>query len=35
MEDYFIDEIPIIMNEYAELTKLENSDEEVVSAEDF
>lgn len=35
MEDYYIDEIPIIMQEYAELSKIENSDEEIVSADDF
>lgn len=35
MEDYYIDEIPIIMQEYAELSKVQNSDEEIVSADDF
>lgn len=35
MEDYYVDEIPIILKEYAELNKLENSDEEIVDAEDF
>ena len=33
MEDYYIDEI--IMQEYAELNKVENKDEEEVGAEDF
>lgn len=35
MEDYYIDEIPLIMQEYAELNKVEDKDEEVVDAEDF
>ena len=35
MEDYYPDEIPIIMREYAELNKAENSDTETVGAEDF
>lgn len=35
MEDYYPDEIPIIMQEFAELNKVESSDEEVVGAEDF
>lgn len=33
MEDYYIDEIPLIMQEYAELNK--SKDEEEVGAEDF
>lgn len=35
MEDYYPDEIPIIMQEYAELNKTNNKDEIEVSAEDF
>lgn len=35
MEDYYPDEIPIIMQEYAELNKVENKNEEEVGAEDF
>ena len=35
LEDYYPDEIPIIMQEYAELNKVSNSDEEEVAAEDF
>lgn len=35
MEDYYPDEIPIIMQEYAELNKVERTDEEIVGAEDF
>lgn len=35
MEDYYPDEIPIIMQEYAELNKVENKDEQEVKAEDF
>lgn len=35
MEDYYPDEIPIIMKEYAELNKVENKDEQEVGAEDF
>ena len=35
MEDYYPDEIPIIMQEYAELNKSSNRDEEIVSADDF
>ena len=35
MEDYYPNEIPIIMREYAELNKIENADTEVVEAEDF
>lgn len=35
MEDYYIDEILLIMQEYAELNKIENTDEKVVGAEDF
>lgn len=35
MEDYYPDEIPIIMQEYAELNKVQNSDEEIVSADEF
>ena len=34
MEDYYVDEIPLIMQEYAELNKVENKEEEV-GAEDF
>lgn len=35
MENYYIDEIPIIMQEYTELSKIQDSNEEVVSADDF
>lgn len=35
MEDYYPNEIPIIMNEYAELNKIEDSQVETVSADDF
>lgn len=35
MEDYYIDEIPIVMKEYAELNKVENIDEEEVTADEF
>lgn len=35
MQDYYIDEIPLIMEEYTELNKVESKDEEEVGAEDF
>lgn len=35
MEDYYPSEIPIIMQEYAQLNKVGNKDEEEVGAEDF
>lgn len=35
MEDYYIEEIPIIMQEYAQLNKAEDSDTQEVGAEDF
>lgn len=35
MEDYYIDEIPLIMQEYAELSKTTDRNEEEVGAEDF
>lgn len=35
MEDYYPDEIPLIMQEYAELNKVKNEDEKEVDAEDF
>lgn len=35
MENYYIDEIPLIMQEYAELSKIQDSNEEIVSADDF
>lgn len=35
MEDYYVDEIPLIMQEYAELNKVEDKDENIVSADDF
>ena len=35
MEDYYVDEIPIIMQEYAELNKITDSQEETVSADEF
>ena len=34
MEDYYIEEIPIVMQEYAELNKV-NGEEEEVGAEEF
>ena len=35
LEDYYPDEIPVIMQEYSELNKVEKSDVEIVDAEDF
>lgn len=35
MEDYYPDEISLIMEEYAELNKVTKTDEEEVGAEDF
>ena len=35
MEDYYPDEISIIMEEYAELNRVNNKDEIEVSADDF
>jgi hypothetical protein len=35
MEDYYPDEIPIIMQEYTELNKAEEKGEETVMADDF
>lgn len=35
MEDYYPDEIPIIMQEYAELHKTVNSEEKEVTADSF
>lgn len=35
MEDYYIDEIPLIMQEYAELNKTTDSSEKTVSADEF
>lgn len=35
MEDYYIEEIPIIMQEYAELNKIEDRETEEVGAEEF
>ena len=35
LNDYYIDEIPLIMQEYAELNKVQNQDEQEVGAEDF
>ena len=35
LNDYYIDEIPLIFQEYSELSKVEKSDEEEVSADDF
>lgn len=32
---FYIDEIPLIIQEYTELNKVENKDETVVGAEDF
>lgn len=35
MEEYYIDEIPLIIQEYAELNKIQDRDEQEVEAEDF
>lgn len=35
MEDYYPDEIPIIMEEYIKLNEVKEKDEEVVCADDF
>lgn len=35
MEDYYPDEIPIIIQEYAELNKADAKQDEEVSAENF
>lgn len=35
MEDYYPDEIPIIIQEYAELNKADSKQDEEVSAENF
>ena len=35
MEEYYVDEIPLIMQEYNELSKVESKDKEIVDAEDF
>lgn len=35
MEDYYPDEIPIIMEEYAKLNEIKPSDVEYVDVEDF
>lgn len=35
MEDYYPDEISVIVQEYLELNRVNNSDEEEVGAEDF
>lgn len=35
MEDYYPDEIPLIMQEYAELNKVKDEEEKEVDAEDF
>ena len=35
LEDYYPDEIPQIMKEYAELNKVGDNEEKEVSAEDF
>ena len=35
LEDYYPDEIPLIMQEYAELNKAVDKDEQEVGAEDF
>ena len=35
LNDYYPDEIPIIMEEYAELNKVQDKDEQEVGAEDF
>ena len=35
MQDYYVDEIPLIMEEYAELNKVEGKEEKEVGAEDF
>lgn len=35
MEDYYPNEIPIIMQEYAELNNTDNKEGQTVGAEDF
>nr|DAZ28011.1 MAG TPA: hypothetical protein [Caudoviricetes sp.] len=35
MNNYYVDEIPIIFEKYAELNKTTNNDEIEVAAEDF
>lgn len=35
MEDYYPEEIALVMQEYAELNKVENKDEEIVEADEF
>jgi len=35
LNDYYPDEIPIVMEEYAELNKASNNKDEEVGAEDF
>lgn len=35
MEDYYPNEIALVMQEYAELNKVESTDEEEVSADEF
>lgn len=35
MEDYYPNELALVMQEYAELNKVENKDEEEVSADEF
>ena len=35
MEDYYIDEIPIIMQEYVNLNNIQNEDGQIVSADNF
>lgn len=35
MQDYYINEIPLIMEEYAELNKVNGKENEEVGAEDF
>lgn len=35
MQDYYVDEIPLIMEEYSELNKVESKEEKEVGAEDF
>ncbi len=35
MQDYYIDEIPLIMEEYSELNKIDGKEDEEVGAEEF
>lgn len=35
MEDYYPEEIALVMQEYAELNKVDSKDEEIVEADEF